>query len=231
MFNASLVLLQAKVLLCAPLRSRSFIKQTATFKNTLSATQQFIPMASHDSTENLVWVDLEMTGLDIEKDLIIEMACLITDGNLNIIAESRDLIIHQPDFILDNMNNWCKQQHGKTGLTEAVRKSTTSVADAENEMVDFVKKFCPEKVPLAGSSVHVDKKFLDKYMPKFTDCLHYRIVDVSSIKELAKRWYPYVQPPTKNATHRAMSDIHESIKELKFYKTTLFKPPNQGPNM
>jgi len=174
----------------------------------------------------LVWVDLEMTGLDIDTCHIIEMACLITDENLHIIAEGPDLVIHQPDSALEAMDEWCTKHHGESGLTAAVRASKISLPQAEKTFLDFIKQYTPHKeCPLAGNSVHADKKFLDKYMPKFMDHLHYRIVDVSTIKELCRRWYPktYEQVPKKKEQHRALEDIKESIIELQFYKQTIFK--------
>lgn len=174
----------------------------------------------------MVWVDLEMTGLDIEKEVIMEMACVITDKDLNIIAESDDKIIKVDDEKLDKMGEWCQRQHGHSGLTEACRKSETSLTQAEDAMVKFVESHVPGKCcPLAGNSVHADKKFLDKFMPKFMNHLHYRIVDVSTLKELARRWYPneYKKAPKKGGSHRARDDILESIEELKYYQRALFK--------
>lgn len=176
--------------------------------------------------KRLVWVDLEMTGLDIETCHIIEMACLITDENLNIVAEGPDLVIHQPDSALEAMDDWCTKQHGESGLTAAVKASKINLSKAEDTFLDFIKKHTSAKeCPLAGNSVHADKKFLDKHMPRFMNHLHYRIVDVSSIKELCRRWYPevYEELPSKKGQHRALEDIKESISELQFYKQTIFK--------
>nr|XP_033790059.1 oligoribonuclease, mitochondrial-like [Geotrypetes seraphini] len=183
-------------------------------------------MASAGMGQRMVWVDLEMTGLDIEKDKIIEMACLITDSDLNILAEGPNLIIHQPDELLDGMSDWCKQHHGKSGLTQAVRDSKISLQHAEYEFLSFVRQHTPPGVcPLAGNSVHADKKFLDKYMPQFMRHLHYRIIDVSTVKELCRRWYAeeYKLAPKKKASHRALGDIRESIKELQFYRSNIFQ--------
>ncbi|KAG7484497.1 hypothetical protein MATL_G00050000 [Megalops atlanticus] len=185
------------------------------------------PASVSDSmSQRLVWVDLEMTGLDIEKDQIIEMACIITDSDLNILAEGPNLIINQPDELLDGMSDWCKEHHGKSGLTQAVRDSKISLQQAEYEFVSFVRLHTPPgHCPLAGNSVHADKKFLDKYMPQFMHHLHYRIIDVSTIKELCRRWFPeeYKLAPQKKASHRALDDIQESIKELRFYRENVFK--------
>ncbi|XP_017291546.1 small fragment nuclease [Kryptolebias marmoratus] len=184
-------------------------------------------MSSNDSmSQRMVWVDLEMTGLDIERDQIIEMACIITDCELNIIAEGPNLIIKQPDELLDGMSDWCKDHHGKSGLTQAVRDSKITLEQAEYEFLSFVRQHTPPgQCPLAGNSVHADKRFLDKYMPQFMYHLHYRIIDVSTIKELCRRWFPeeYKMGPRKNSTHRALEDIQESIKELQFYRANIFK--------
>ncbi|XP_060764395.1 small fragment nuclease [Neoarius graeffei] len=182
--------------------------------------------SSEAMSQRMVWVDLEMTGLDIEKDEIIEMACIITDSDLNIVAEGPNLIINQPDSLLDSMSDWCKEHHGKSGLTQAVRDSKISLQQAEYEFLSFIRQHTPPgQCPLAGNSVHADKKFLDKYMPQFMRHLHYRIIDVSTVKELCRRWFPdmYKHAPQKKASHRALDDIQESIKELKFYRATVFK--------
>lgn len=183
-------------------------------------------VSSSAMSQRMVWVDLEMTGLDIEKDQIIEMACIITDSDLNILAEGPNLIIKQPDELLDSMSDWCKEHHGKSGLTDAVRNSKISLEQAEYEFLSFVRQHTPPgQCPLAGNSVHADKRFLDKYMPQFMYHLHYRIIDVSTIKELCRRWFPeeYKKAPQKRASHRALDDIQESIKELQFYRANVFK--------
>ncbi|KAA0704211.1 Oligoribonuclease, mitochondrial [Triplophysa tibetana] len=177
--------------------------------------------------QRMVWVDLEMTGLDIDKDHIIEMACIITDPDLNIIAEGPNLIINQPDELLDGMSDWCKEHHGESGLTRAVKDSDITLQQAEYEFLSFIRQHTPPgQCPLAGNSVHADKKFLDKYMSQFMRHLHYRIIDVSTIKELCRRWYPeeYKLTPHKKGSHRALEDIQESIRELKFYRANVFKP-------
>ncbi|XP_064595656.1 oligoribonuclease, mitochondrial-like isoform X1 [Liolophura sinensis] len=174
----------------------------------------------------LVWVDLEMSGLELERDQILEMACIVTDADLNIVAEAPDLIIHHPDSVLDAMGDWCKEHHGKSGLTEAVRQSNISLTSAEDQMVKFVTEHVPKgSCPLAGNSIHVDKEFLNRYMPRFMSHLHYRIVDVSTLKELCRRWYPdvYLRCPPKALSHRALDDIKESIAELQHYRKTMLK--------
>ncbi|KAJ8975253.1 hypothetical protein NQ317_012469 [Molorchus minor] len=137
----------------------------------------------------IVWLDMEMTGLNIDEDKIMEVACLITDSNLNVVAEGPDIIIHQPECVLSNMDEWCVKQHGKTGLTEACLKSTVTIQEAEEILLSFVHNHVSEKCsPLAGNSVYMDRLFLKKHMPRFDQFLHYRIIDVSTVKELCRRW-------------------------------------------
>ncbi|CAL1528101.1 unnamed protein product [Lymnaea stagnalis] len=177
-------------------------------------------------SEKIVWVDLEMTGLDVEKDKIIEIACLVTDGDLNLLAEGLNIVIHQSDSLLNNMDEWCVQQHGQSGLTEAVKKSHITTDRAEQMVLDFLKLHTEKgQCPLGGSSVGIDKQFIAKYMPKLAEHFHYRIIDVSSIKELCRRWYPGIleKAPDKKLSHRALDDIMESVEELKFYRSTIFK--------
>eukprot|EP00112_Aurelia_sp_Birch-Aquarium-sp1_P020774 Seg543.7 transcript_id=Seg543.7/GoldUCD/mRNA.D3Y31 product="Oligoribonuclease mitochondrial" protein_id=Seg543.7/GoldUCD/D3Y31 len=176
--------------------------------------------------DRLIWVDLEMTGLNHEEDTVIEIACIITDGELNIIAAGPDIVIHQPQTVMESMGDWCKEHHGKSGLTKAVEESKFSLQEAEDAVVAFVQKHTKRgKCPLAGNSIHTDKNFLEKYMPKLIDHLHYRMVDVSTVKELCRRWFPleYSKCPEKKELHRALEDIKESIKELQYYRTAIFK--------
>lgn len=177
--------------------------------------------------DNLVWIDLEMTGLDVTRERIIEIATLITDAKLNIIAEGPELVIHQSDELLAAMDEWNTEHHGASGLTERVRASQVSEADAEAQTLEFVAQHCAERTcPLAGNSIYMDRMFLSRYMPKLEGYVHYRNVDVSTIKELARRWYPDVveRAPKKNERHRAMDDIRESIAELAFYRGAVFIP-------
>ena len=190
----------------------------------LSAIEQ-IMNADHYS-RRLIWVDLEMTGLDSNKDEIIEIACIITDSDLGVVAVGPNIVINVRDEVLEGMDDWCKEHHGKSGLTNAVRESKVTVRDAEAQMLEFVQAHTPPKAcPIAGNSVHMDKVFLNKYMPKFANHLHYRIVDVSTVKELCKRWYPTVmrKAPRKLEAHRALDDIKESIKEMQFYRKNIFQ--------
>ncbi|XP_013134159.1 PREDICTED: probable oligoribonuclease isoform X1 [Papilio polytes] len=183
-------------------------------------------MTHQEISKRIVWVDLEMTGLDINKDHILEIACLVTNANLDLVATGPNIIIHQPDEILNSMNQWCVNQHGESGLTEASRQSSISVQEAEKQVLNFVSKHVHEnRSPLAGNSVYMDRLFLRKYMPKLDSYLHYRLIDVSTIKELAKRWYPqeFSRIPSKKFEHRCMNDILESVEELKYYRGNIFK--------
>lgn len=176
----------------------------------------------------LVWLDMEMTGLDPERERIIEVAMILTDGQLAEIATGPELVIHQPDEILAAMDDWNKKHHGGSGLTERVRTSTIDDAAAEAQLVAFIDAHVPakERPVLAGNSIHQDRRFVRRYMPALDRRLHYRMVDVSTIKELARRWYPAViaRQPAKKETHRALDDIRESIEELRFYKQHVFAP-------
>lgn len=176
---------------------------------------------------NIVWMDLEMTGLDPDRERIIEVAVLVTDSELNVIEEGPSLVIHQPDALLEGMDAWNKEHHGRSGLIDRVKASTLSEAEAEEQVLAFIKKHTEEKAsPLAGNSIHHDRLFLRRYMPRIHNYLHYRIIDVSSVKELVKRWYPLThrtQPPKKE-DHRAMDDIRESLRELQYYRDHAFKP-------
>ncbi|XP_042855338.1 oligoribonuclease, mitochondrial-like [Penaeus japonicus] len=215
--------------------------QAVSLRTTLCLTSRhfsriFLPRAmSSDSqipakvprlNERLVWVDLEMTGLDVSKEEIMEAAVIVTDSDLNVVAEGPNLVLKVDDKVLDNMNDWCKQHHGDSGLTASCKKSEITLAAAEDQLLQFVAQHTEKgKAPLAGNSVHADKKFLDKYMPKLMKHLHYRIVDVSTVKELCRRWYPedFAAAPAKKLSHRALDDIKESIEELKYYKSAVFK--------
>ncbi len=173
---------------------------------------------------NMVWIDMEMSGLDPDKEVILEIATIVTDGNLNVLAEGPDLVIHQPTTILKRMDQWNQEHHAKSGLIESVKASTITVKKAEQLTLEIIQEFCkPQKAPLCGNSVHHDRRFLHNYMPKIDDYLHYRHVDVSSLKALVARWYPKDKEPAKAKSHRALSDIRESIAELRFYRERYFK--------
>lgn len=173
---------------------------------------------------NLIWIDLEMTGLDPEHEVVIEIATIVTDSQLTIIAEGPSLVIHQPDNILNAMDTWCTQQHGQSGLTERVRQSTISVSAAEQQTLAFLKKHVSKGAsPMCGNTVSHDRRFLARYMPELEAYFHYRHIDVSTIKELARRWKPEaLEGLTKQGTHLALDDIRESISELQHYRKNFF---------
>ncbi|MDG1537330.1 MAG: oligoribonuclease [Candidatus Poseidoniaceae archaeon] len=174
--------------------------------------------------ERLVWIDLEMTGLDITKESIIEIATVVTDGELNILAQGPNLAVHVSDELLNNMDEWNTSHHTASGLVERVKHESVSVAEAEAQTLEFLKKWVPEgKAPLCGNSVWNDKKFMEKEMPDLVDYLHYRMIDVSTVKELARRWYPHVERYQKKGAHLALDDILESIEELKHFRTRVFQ--------
>jgi oligoribonuclease len=177
------------------------------------------------SDAHLVWMDLEMSGLDPERNTILEICTVVTDGELRIVAEGPVLAIHQPDSVLDAMDDWNREHHGESGLSARVRASTHSMADAERLTLDFVRRYCPERSsPLCGNSIHQDRRFLVRYMPTLDAYLHYRNIDVSTVKELVRRWYPDgPPPPEKRHAHLALDDIRESIEELRFYRQHVFR--------
>ena len=172
----------------------------------------------------LSWIDLEMTGLDTDNDKIIEIATIITDDNLNILAEGPVLAVHQSDLILNAMDEWNTKQHGQSGLIERVRRSKLSAQDAEQQTLEFLKKWVnPKSSPMCGNSICQDRRFLHRLMPELEQFFHYRNLDVSSVKELAKRWRPEIMSGLKkNASHLAMDDIRDSIAELKYYREYFF---------
>ena len=174
---------------------------------------------------NLIWIDLEMTGLEPKTDVIIEIATIVTDADLNILAEGPSLAIHQPDEALDAMDEWCTNQHGKSGLTQRVKDSKVSVTDAEQQTISFLNEYVEAGVsPMCGNSIGQDRRFLDKYMPELEAFFHYRNLDVSTLKELAKRWRPEVAAGVvKKGSHLALDDIKDSIEELKHYREYFIK--------
>lgn len=174
---------------------------------------------------NLIWIDLEMTGLNPNHDVIIEIATIVTDSQLNILAEGPIHAIHQPDVVLDGMDEWNTNQHGKSGLTDRVRSSNISAEEAELETIEFLKDWVPAgKSPMAGNSICQDRRFLANYMPALERYFHYRNLDVSTIKELAMRWQPEIAMGVKKSgLHLAMDDIRDSIAELKYYRQHFFK--------
>ncbi|MFC6092026.1 oligoribonuclease [Saccharothrix lopnurensis] len=183
--------------------------------------------------DRLVWIDCEMTGLDLGKDALIEIAALVTDAELNVLGEGVDVVIHADDTALDSMPDVVVQMHARSGLTEEVRRSTTTLADAEARVLAYLREWVPDPrtAPLAGNSIATDRGFIARDMPELDAHLHYRMVDVSSIKELCRRWYPrvYYAQPEKGLAHRALADVRESIRELAYYRRTAFVP-HPGPS-
>ncbi|MDQ3715796.1 MAG: oligoribonuclease [Actinomycetota bacterium] len=177
----------------------------------------------------LVWVDCEMTGLDLTKDVMIEIAALVTDGDLNVLGDGVDLVIHASDDLLDGMLPVVAEMHASSGLTDEVRASTVTIEQAQAQVLDYIRAFAPQPrmAPLCGNSIGTDRGFITRDMPELDAFLHYRMIDVSSVKELARRWYPrvYFGQPAKGLAHRALADIRESIRELAYYRQTLFVPP------
>ena len=179
---------------------------------------------SETNKNNLVWMDLEMTGLEPDTDQIIEIATIITDSELNLIAEGPTLAIKHPLSTLEAMDDWNTTHHTQSGLWDRILNDSVSLEEAEKQSLDFIKKYCDVRSsPLCGNSIGQDRRFLYKYMPTLSEYLHYRSVDVSTIKELSQRWYPKFESFKKAGLHSAMDDIRESIEELKYYRTELFK--------
>ncbi len=179
---------------------------------------------SKETKGPLLWLDLEMTGLDPERNVILEIGSVITDAELNILAEGPVMAVYQPESELSKMDSWCVKHHGKSGLTQRVRDSKILLPQAESETLAFLKKHCKANdSPLCGNSIGQDRRFLAKFMPALEGFFHYRNVDVSTIKELVRRWYPNVKLPKKNKTHQVLDDIRESIEELRFYRKTIFR--------
>jgi oligoribonuclease len=174
---------------------------------------------------NLIWIDMEMTGLDPDTCVVLEIATIVTDAQLNVLAEGPVLAIHQSDEVLANMNEWCIDVHGKTGLTQRCRDSKISVHDAQAQTIAFLSQWVPAgKSPLCGNTIGQDRRFMVKYMPELEAYCHYRSIDVSTIKELATRWQPDVLKGfNKKGVHLALADIQESIAELQYYRTHVFK--------
>ena len=175
------------------------------------------------SENNLIWVDLEMTGLDTDNDFIIEIATIITDSELNILEEGPVAAIHQPDSILNKMDEWNTRQHNKSGLVERVKNSPHDAAKAESLTLEFVEKFVPKgKSPMCGSGICQDRRFMHRLMPTFEQYFMYRNLDVSTVKELVKHWAPEKEEFDKKSKHLALEDIRDSINELKFYREHFF---------
>lgn len=188
----------------------------------MTETSETQPLA-----QPLVWIDLEMTGLDPDRDRIVEVAVIVTDGQLEQLVEGPDLVLATPEAALEAMDEVVVQMHQLSGLTDAIRSATMTVEEAEAQVLQFVTRHVPaaRTAPLAGNSVHADRAFLRRYMPALEAYVHYRNVDVSTVKELARRWYPDTleTSPRKTGGHRALADIRESIDEMRFWRTAIFK--------
>ena len=181
--------------------------------------------ASKVDKDNLIWIDLEMTGLEPQEDVIIEIATIVTDKNLNILAEGPVLAVHQSDDVLNAMDEWCTNQHGKSGLTQRVKDSKVNEAEAEKQTIAFLEQYVPKGAsPMCGNSICQDRRFLANYMPELEEFFHYRNLDVSTIKELAQRWSPEVYNGfNKESSHLALDDIKDSIAELVYYREHALK--------
>jgi len=181
----------------------------------------------------LVWIDLEMTGLDVERHRIVELAVLVTDAELEILDDGLDLIVHQPAETLAEMDDFVRKMHTKSGLLPEIEKSTLTLEAAGAQALAYIGERVPEPgtAPLCGNSIGVDRRFLHRYLPDLDNSLHYRSIDVSSLKELCKRWYPavYAKRPDKAETHRALADIRESVAELRFYREHMLRPATIAP--
>ncbi len=178
-----------------------------------------------NTSQRLIWIDLEMTGLDTDNDQIIEIATIVTDENLNILAEGPVLTVHQPDTVLNAMDEWNTRQHGQSGLIERVRRSSKSARDVELETLEFLKKWVDaKKSPMCGNSICQDRRFMHRLMPELEQFFHYRNLDVSSIKELARRWRPELMAGLKkDSSHLALDDVRDSIRELRYYREYFFR--------
>ncbi len=183
-------------------------------------------MSTTRKNDRLVWVDMEMSGLQPETDRILEIAMIVTDGDLNIVAEGPVLVVHQEDAVLDRMDAWNKGTHGKSGLIDKVKASTLTEADVEAECLAFLKQHVKSSIsPMCGNTIHQDRRFMNRYMPKLEAYFHYRNIDVSTIKQLCKRWQPEIAKGfSKQQAHTALADIIESVEELRYYREKLFIP-------
>jgi oligoribonuclease len=184
-------------------------------------------------TEALVWIDCEMTGLDATSDVLVEIAVIVTDAELNVLDDGLDIVIATDPAKREGMDEVVQEMHAGSGLLTAIGEATTTLEQAEQQVLEYVKRWVPErrKAPLCGNSIATDRTFIARYMPTLDDHLHYRMVDVSSVKELARRWYPkaYYNAPAKHGGHRALADILESVTELRYYRAAILVPP-PGPD-
>jgi oligoribonuclease len=181
--------------------------------------------------DRLVWIDLEMTGLDLQRHRIVELAVLVTDAQLEVLADGLDLVVHQPPEVLAEMEDIVRKMHAKSALLAEIERSSLTLDAAGKEAIEYIKQFVPEPgtAPMCGNSIGVDRRFLDRYLPDLDRYLHYRSIDVSSLKELCRRWYPeaYKKRPSKTEAHRALDDIKESVAELRYYRDAIMRPPGR----
>ena len=191
-------------------------------------------MTTPEITEPLVWLDLEMTGLDVTRHVIVEIAALVTDAQLEPVDEGFDVVVHQPAEALAEMDDFVRKMHTRSGLVVEIEASTVTLADAGAAAIDYIRGHVPEAgvAPMCGNSIGVDRRFLDHQLPELDQFLHYRSIDVSSFKELCRRWYPaiYKKRPHKAETHRALADVRESIAELKYYRDHMLVPAAAAPS-
>jgi len=184
---------------------------------------------SDDRNDRLVWLDLEMTGLDVTRHVIVEIAALVTDGELQPLDDGIDIVVHQPSAALAEMDDFVRAMHTRSALLPEIEASTVTLEDAGAQTLDYVRRHVPEAMtaPLCGNSIGVDRRFLDRQLPELDRYLHYRSIDVSSFKELCRRWYPkvYAGRPGKAETHRALADVRESIAELEYYRQHMLREP------
>jgi oligoribonuclease len=184
-------------------------------------------------TDALVWIDCEMTGLDATTDVLVEIAVIVTDAELNVLDPGLDIVIATDQAKLEGMDDVVREMHTASGLLTAIADATTTLEQAEQQVLDYIKRWVPDrrKAPLCGNSIATDRTFITRYMPTLDDHLHYRMIDVSSVKELARRWYPkaYYNAPVKDGGHRALADIIESVTELRYYRAAILVPP-PGPD-
>jgi oligoribonuclease len=200
----------------------SAFRQAADSEAALNALQS---VEALDVTSHLIWIDLEMTGLDPDRHVIVEIASIVTDAQLDVVAEGPDLVIHHTEGILSAMEPWSLEHHGASGLLDRIRSSSCTCRQAEEETLQFLSRYCLKGAsPLCGNSIGQDRRFLFKHMPRLEAFFHYRSIDVSSVKELVKRWYPGLPRFEKEKSHLALNDIRESISELIYYRKHVFIP-------
>jgi oligoribonuclease len=192
------------------------------------------PVAEGETDDRLVWLDLEMTGLDVERHRIVEIAVAVTDAQLELLDDGLDLVVHQPPDAMAEMDDFVRAMHTKSGLLQEIERSTLSLEAAGVQTIEYLAQFVtkPGTAPMCGNSIGVDRRFLNRHLPTLDDYLHYRSIDVSSLKELCRRWYPdaYKRRPGKAESHRALADVRESINELRYYREAILRPADPAPS-